>query len=100
MVTHSGILAWRIPRTEEPGSPWGSKELQHDFDNPSLGFPDGTMVNNLQADAGDFSKVGSFPESGRSPVEGHSNLAYWATMHRVAMSRTRLKQLSIHSTSL
>ena len=29
MATHSSILAWRIPRTEEPGgySPWGCKEL-------------------------------------------------------------------------
>ena len=29
MATHSSILAWRIPWTEEPGgySPWGSKEL-------------------------------------------------------------------------
>ena len=28
MTTHSSILAWRIPRTEEPGgySPWGHKE--------------------------------------------------------------------------
>ena len=29
-ATHSSILAWRIPRTEEPGrlySPWGCKEL-------------------------------------------------------------------------
>ena len=28
MITHSSILAWRIPRTEEPGgySPWGRKE--------------------------------------------------------------------------
>ena len=29
MATHSRILAWRIPWTEEPGglySPWGSKE--------------------------------------------------------------------------
>ena len=29
MATHSSILAWRIPRTEEPGrlySPWGRKE--------------------------------------------------------------------------
>ena len=28
MATHSNILAWRIPWTEEPGrlySPWGSK---------------------------------------------------------------------------
>ena len=27
MATPSSILAWRIPRTEEPGSPWGHKEL-------------------------------------------------------------------------
>ena len=29
MATHSSILAWRVPRTEEPGglhSPWGCKE--------------------------------------------------------------------------
>ena len=28
MATHSTILAWRIPWTEEPGSykPWGHKE--------------------------------------------------------------------------
>ena len=29
MATHSSILAWRIPWTEEPGSyysPWGRKE--------------------------------------------------------------------------
>ena len=29
LATHSSILAWRIPWTEEPGrpSPWGHKEL-------------------------------------------------------------------------
>ena len=30
MATHSSIIAWRIPWTEEPGglySPWGHKEL-------------------------------------------------------------------------
>ena len=26
MATHSSVLAWRIPWTEEPGSPWGCKE--------------------------------------------------------------------------
>ena len=26
MATHSSILAWRIPWTEEPDSPWGHKE--------------------------------------------------------------------------
>ena len=28
MATHSSILAWRIPCTEEPGSPWGPKESE------------------------------------------------------------------------
>ena len=27
MATHSNILPWKIPWTEEPGSPWGFKEL-------------------------------------------------------------------------
>ena len=26
MATHSSTLAWRVPWTEEPGSPWGHKE--------------------------------------------------------------------------
>ena len=25
MATHSSILAWEIPETEEPGGPWGPK---------------------------------------------------------------------------
>ena len=29
MATHSIILAWEIPWTEEPGSPWGSKGVRH-----------------------------------------------------------------------
>ena len=27
MATHSSILAWKIPRMEEPGIPWGHKYL-------------------------------------------------------------------------
>ena len=27
MAIHSSILAWKIPWTEEPGSPWSHKEL-------------------------------------------------------------------------
>ena len=32
MATHSSILAWRIPRTEEPGGLWsmGSQRVGHD----------------------------------------------------------------------
>ena len=33
MATHSNILAWRIPRTEEPGGlqPTGSWGVRHDW---------------------------------------------------------------------
>ena len=32
LATHSSILAWRIPRTEEPGGLWsmGSQRVGHD----------------------------------------------------------------------
>ena len=36
MATHSSILAWEIPWTEEPGrllSPWGGKRVGHDLAN-------------------------------------------------------------------
>ena len=38
MATHSSILAWRIPRTEEPGIPWGHKELDT-TEQQTLPFP-------------------------------------------------------------
>ena len=30
LATHSSILAWRIPWTEEPGGPTGSQRIRHD----------------------------------------------------------------------
>ena len=34
MATHSSILAWKIPRTEEPGGLWsmGSQRVRHDLE--------------------------------------------------------------------
>jgi len=29
MATHSSILIWRIPWTEEPGGLWGSQRIGH-----------------------------------------------------------------------
>ena len=67
------------------------------------------MAKNLPASAEDVRDVGSIPGSGRSPEGGHGNLlqysclensmdrgTWWATVHRVAQSQTRLKQLSSH----
>ena len=61
----------------------------------------------LPASAGD---AGSIPGSGRAPGEGCGNPlqypclenpvdrgAWWATVHTVAQSRTRLKQLSMYA---
>ena len=75
-----------------------------------LGFPGGSGVKNLPANAGD---AGSIPGLGRSSGEGNGNLlqcscceipnnrgAWWATVHRVARSQTRLKRLSTAHTHL
>ena len=65
------------------------------------------MAENPPANAGDIRDMGSIPELGRSPGEGHGNPlqysslenpmdrgAWRATVHRVAKSQTRLKRLS------
>ena len=39
-----------------------------------LGFPGGTMVKNLPANAGDARDTGSIPVSGRSPGAGYGTL--------------------------
>ena len=62
------------------------------------------MVKNPSAKAGDVGDAGLIPGSGRFPGEGHGNSlqysclenpmdreAWWATVHRVAKSGTRLK---------
>ena len=66
------------------------------------------MAKNSPANTGD----GLIPESGRSPGGGNGNPlqysclenpmgrgAWWAKVHRVAKSRTRLKLLSMHAHS-
>ena len=61
------------------------------------------MIMNPPANAGATGDVGSIPKLGRSPEGGHGNPpqysclenpmnggAWWATVHRVSKSRTRL----------
>ena len=68
------------------------------------------VVKNPPANAGGIRDVGLIPGLRRSPGGGHGNplqyscmvnpmdrVAWWATVHRVAKSWTRLKQLSIHT---
>ena len=67
------------------------------------------MVKNPPANAGDRD-IGLMPGSVRSPGGGHGNPlqysclenpmdrgAWWATVHRVTKSWTRLKRLSMHA---
>ena len=72
-----------------------------------MGFPGGSVVKTLSANAGDVGDVSLIPGLGKSPGEGNGNpLEYvclenpidrgdWrATVHGVAKSRT---QLSMHA---
>ena len=67
------------------------------------------VVKNPPANSGDIRDAGSVPGLGGSPGGGHGNPllcfclenlmdrgAWWATVHRVAESRTRLSD-SVHS---
>ena len=69
-----------------------------------MGFPGGSEVKVSSWNAGE---PGSIPESGRSPGEGNDNPlqysclenpmeggAWWATVHGVAKSRTRLSNFT------
>ena len=78
MATHSSILAWKIPWTDEPG------RLQS-MGPQRVGYNWGTLEGNgspLQ-----YSCL-------ENPRDGG---AWWAAVHRVAQSQTRLKQLSSSS---
>ena len=76
-----------------------------------VGFPcSPSGKNNLPTKAGDIRDLGSIPGLGRSCGGGNGNQlqcsclensmdrgAQWATVHRVAKSRTQLKRLTMHA---
>ena len=70
-----------------------------------MGFPGDPEVKVSACNEGE---LGSIPESGKSPGEGNGNPlqysclenpmdggAWWATVHRVAKSRTRLSNFTL-----
>ena len=86
MAPHSSSLAWKIPRTEEPGGlqSMGSLRVRHDWAT-SLSLFTCTGEGNgnpLQC---------SYLENPRDGA------AWWAAIYGVAQSRTRLQRLSSNS---
>ena len=75
-----------------------------------MGFHGGSDGKASACNAGATGDAGSIPGSGRSPVEGLGNPlqysclenpmdrgAWWATVHGVTKSWTRMKRLSMHA---
>ena len=68
IATHSSILAWEIPWTEEPGrlQSMGSQRVKHNLVTKQ-GFPHSSVGKESTCNAGD---PGSISGSGRSAGEG------------------------------
>ena len=75
-----------------------------------IGFPGGSVGKESPCNARAAANMGSIPDLGKSPGEGHGNpLQYsclenpmdrgaeWATVHRITKSQTQLKGLSKHT---
>ena len=69
---HSSILAWEIPRTEEPGGlqTMGCQRVGQDFVTKQQ---PGSVVKNPSANAGDARDACLIPGLGRSSGEGNGN---------------------------
>ena len=68
MATHSSILSWEIPWTEEPG---GYRDIAGKQAPYRWGFPNGvSVIKTPPANAGEESLI---PGLGRPPGEGNDN---------------------------
>ena len=110
MATHSSVLVWRIPWTEEPGGlqgyPPGHKESgMTEATAYARGHSMAQRVKNLPAMQETQETVGSIPVLGRPPEEENGNpLQYFClknpmdrgacrtAVQRVAKSRARLSE--------
>ena len=100
MATHSSILAWRIPWTEEPGAlqSVGSQRVGHEWATYTnimniscysfcssmldrYGLPRGSDGKESDCNAGDLSSI---PGLGRSPEEGNNYLLQYSWASPVA----------------
>ena len=104
------ILTVFCPRNSESRNP--SSNFGGTWGKSVLGFPDGTVIKNPSANAGDARDVDSVPGLGRSPAGRNGNPlqysclenptdrgAWLAIVHWVAKSQTWLKWLSTNAHS-
>ena len=91
MAPHSSTLAWKIPRTEEPGGlqSMGSLRVGHDWAT-SL-----SLLTFMHGRRKWQPTPGFLP--GESQGRGRGRGAWWAAVYGVAQSQTRLKWLSSSS---
>ena len=88
-ATHSSTLAWKIPWTEEPGrlQSMGSLRVGHDW------------ATSLSLSTFMHWRRKWQPTPVFLPGDPMDGQAWWAAIHGVAQSRTRLKRLSSSSSS-
>ena len=104
MATHSSILAWKIPWTEEAGrlQSMGSQRVRHNWVTSTI-YSLTVGNSNGKESAHNLGDLGLIPGLGRSPGGGHGNPlqdfclensmdrgAWWATAHGIAKSQARL----------
>ena len=98
-LTVHTILAWRIPRTEEPGRPqsMGSQESDTtwrlNYHHLKWASPVTQTAKNLPANAGD---PGLIPGLGRSPGEGNGNSLQYSCLEN-SMDRGALQDTVVGS---
>ena len=102
MATHSSVLAWRIPRTKEPGrlQSIGSQRVRHDW---------ATLMHSLNSNVYEIYymhfSLSCIREGNGNPLQfsclenPRDRGAWWAAVHGDAQSQTRLKRLSSSSSS-
>ena len=90
MAPHSSTLAWKIPWAEEPGrlQSMGSRRVRHDWATSLSLFTFMHWKRKRQLTPVFL------------PGESQGRGAWWAAVHGVAQSRTRLKRLSSSRYSL
>ena len=76
MATHSSILAWRIPWTEEAGR---LLSVCHNI----WASPVALVVKNLPDNIGDTRDGGWIPGLGRSPGEGNGNPLQYSCLKKI-----------------